>query len=141
MLSKEERAFAMRRPVGYLGTVDSAPGPHVMPVCFALAGDTVYIPIDEKPKAGNPRQLKRLRNIEGNDRVCLMIDRYDPDWSRLGWVMIRGNARIVESGADLIVGVQILRGRYPEYHEMRLEDRPMIVIDIDLVTSWGDLSR
>ena len=141
MMSREERAFAMRRPVGHLGTVDSAPGPHVMPVCFALAGDTVYIPIDEKPKSGDPRNLKRLRNIDGNDRVCLLIDRYDPDWSKLGWVMIRGHARVVEDGPDRTVGVQMLRGRYVEYQQMRLEDRPMIVIDIDLVTSWGDLSR
>ena len=55
--------------------------------------------------------------------------------------MIRGHARVVEDGPDRTVGVQMLRGRYVEYQQMRLEDRPMIVIDIDLVTSWGDLSR
>lgn len=141
MMSNDERSFVMRRLVGHLGTVDSAPSPHVMPVCFALGGDTAYIPIDEKPKADDPRNLKRLRNIEGNGRVCLMVDRYDPDWSKLGWVMIRGNARVCNQGPDRHIGIELLRGRYPEYLEMHLEDRPMIVIDIDLVTSWGDLSR
>jgi len=140
MLSSEERAFVMRRPVGHLGTVDTLPAPHVVPVCFAVGGDSIYIPIDEKPKSGDIRSLKRLRNIDGNGRVCLMIDRYDPDWSRLGWVMIRGDAAVVDEGADRKVGIDLLRGRYSEYREMALEDRPMIVIDIRLVTSWGDLS-
>ena len=141
MLSSEERAFVMRRPVGRLGTVDNAPAPHVMPVCFALGGDTVYIPIDEKPKSGNVRGLKRLRNIDQNSRVCLMIDRYDPDWSALGWVMLRGHARVIDRGEDMRIGIELLRGRYDEYRQMQLEDRPMIVIDVDLVNSWGDLSR
>jgi PPOX class probable F420-dependent enzyme len=140
MLSSQERSFVMRRPVGHLGTVDSAPSPHVVPVCFALAGDAVYIPVDEKPKSGNPRDLKRLRNIQGNGNVCLMVDRYDPDWSRLGWIMIRGTANVIDTGANRQVGIDLLRGRYPEYLEMKLEERPMIVIDIELVTSWGDLS-
>lgn len=141
MLSREERKFVMRRPLGHLGTVDAEPAPHVVPVCFALGGDAIYIPIDEKPKSGTPRTLKRLRNIDQNDRVCLMVDRYDPDWSRLGWVMLRGRAKIVEYGGDQGVGIQLLRARYVEYQSMKLEEHPMIVIDIQLVTSWGDLSQ
>lgn len=141
MLSDAERAFVLRQPVARLGTADAAGAPHVMPVCFALAGDQVLIAIDQKPKGGDPRRLKRLRNIFGNDRVCLTVDRYDSDWRRLGWVMLRGRARVVERGADAGDAIRRLRERYPQYQSMTLEDRPMIVIDIERVTSWGDLSE
>lgn len=141
MLSSEERAFVMRRPVGRLGTVDGRPAPHVIPVCFVLAGNTIFIAVDEKPKSGDPRRLKRLRNIDGNGHVCLTVDHYDPDWSRLGWVMLRGLATVAAGGAEHPTGVDLLRARYPQYREMRLEERPLIVIDVDQVTSWGDLSQ
>ncbi|WP_417515427.1 TIGR03668 family PPOX class F420-dependent oxidoreductase [Minwuia sp.] len=140
MISREERSFAMGQPVGRLGTVDSAQSPHVVPVCFALAGDTIYIPVDEKPKAGDPRRLKRLRNIDQNGRVCLMVDRYVEDWSQLGWVMFRGDALIEDEGRNRTVGIKLLRARYPQYRNMALEERPLIVIKVDLVTSWGVLS-
>ena len=140
IIPTEERAFIKDRPVGRLGTADGAGYPHVVPVCFAIGGNTVFIPIDEKPKRGDPRDLKRLRNILENERVCLMIDRYAEDWSDLGWVMLRGRARVERVAAELHTAIELLRARYHQYREMALEQRPMIVIDVDLCTSWGDLS-
>lgn len=136
----EERAFIRTRPVGRLGTADSTGYPHVVPVCFAVGGNTVFIPIDEKPKRGDPRGLKRLRNIMVNERVCLTIDRYSADWSELGWVMLRGRAHVEPVAGEQRTGIELLRARYHQYREMALEQRPMIVIDVDLCTSWGDLS-
>ena len=141
MLSSEERSFVMRRRVARLGTVDSLPAPHVVPVCYALAGDRIFIAIDDKPKSDDFRSLRRLRNIADNDRVCLTVDHYEDDWSHLGWVMIRGRASIAESGTAFPTALELLRERYPAYRTMALEDRPMIVIGIDRVTSWGDLDR
>ena len=141
MLSSEERSFVMRRRVARLGTVDSLPAPHVVPVCYALAGDRIFIAIDEKPKSGDAMTLKRLRNIAGNGRVCLMLDHYEEDWSRLGWVMIHGLATIARTGAGFPDAIALLRKRYSAYRSMALEERPMIVIDVQRVSSWGDLSR
>ncbi len=140
IIPNEERAFMKGRPVGRLGTADGSGYPHVVPVCFAVGGNTVFIPIDEKPKRGDPRGLKRLRNIIENDRVCLMIDRYADDWSDLGWVMLRGRARVELVAAELHTAIELLRARYHQYRDMALEERPMIVIDVELCTSWGDLS-
>lgn len=140
IIPTEERAFIKDRPVGRLGTADGAGFPHVVPVCFAIAGNTVFIPIDEKPKRGDPRDLKRLRNIMENERVCLMIDRYADDWSDLGWVMLRGRARVEPVAAELHMAIELLRARYPQYRGMALAQRPMIIIDVELCTSWGDLS-
>ena len=44
------RQFLERQRLAHLATADAGGEPHVIPVCFALAGDSVYIAIDEKPK-------------------------------------------------------------------------------------------
>ena len=79
--------------------------PHVVPVCFAVAGDTCWIAIDEKPKQAPARGLKRLRNIAANPHVALVADRWDEDWSRLGWVMLRGRALAdLQQAGELVQG-------------------------------------
>lgn len=139
LISDAERRFVRHQPVARLGTADRKGNPHVVPVCFALGGDRVYIAIDEKPKTSDFRRLKRLRNISANPGVCLTVDRYDPDWSRLGWVMLRGRAEVADGGAHRD-GIDLLRARYVQYENMDLEGRPLIVIRIETVNSWGDLS-
>jgi PPOX class probable F420-dependent enzyme len=141
MLSDEERRFLDGRRVGHLATADAQGAPHVVPVCFALGEDTLYITIDEKPK-GNPRRLKRLRNILDNPRAAFVGDRYADDWSRLGWVMLRGAAEILDTanGPEHGRAQALLRARYPQYRTMALDALPVIAIRIERVTSWGDLS-
>ncbi len=110
-----------------------------MPVCFALAGDTVHITVDEKPKRRPGGGLKRLRNIAGNPRVALVFDRYDEDWSRLAWVMLRGRADILADGTEHAAAQDALRARYPQYRAMDLAGLPVIAVRIERVTGWGDV--
>ncbi len=145
MLSDDQRRFLDSRQVGHLATADAGATPHVVPVCFAAAGDTLYITIDQKPK-GEPRALKRLRNIMENPAAAFVADHYAEDWARLGWVMLRGPAEILESGQGGEGGAEhgraqaLLRSRYPQYRAMRLAELPVIAIRIERVASWGDLS-
>jgi PPOX class probable F420-dependent enzyme len=139
MLSEGQRRFLESRRVGHLATADASGMPHVVPVCFAIAENAAYVTIDEKPK-GEPRSLKRLRNIADNPSAALVADRYAEDWTRLGWVMLRGRAEILESGAEHDAGQQLLRSRYPQYRRMQLAGLPVIAIRIERVASWGDLS-
>ncbi|MBV8738613.1 MAG: TIGR03668 family PPOX class F420-dependent oxidoreductase [Alphaproteobacteria bacterium] len=139
LLSNDQCRFLDSRRVGHLATADKRGAPHVVPVCFAISDNTAYITIDQKPK-GNPRALKRLRNITENPSVALVGDRYDEDWSRLGWVMLRGRAEILDSGAEHGMAQELLRARYPQYQAMQLMDLPVIAIRIAQVASWGDLS-
>ena len=92
MLSDDERRFLLTRRVGRLATADDRAIPHVVPVCFAISQATLYITIDEKPKRVAGPALKRIRNIERNPMVAIVVDRYDEDWTLLGWVMLRGRA-------------------------------------------------
>jgi len=135
------REFLERQRLAHLATVDASGAPHVVPVCFAPIDDTLYIAIDEKPKrAADVRQLRRMRNIADNPRVAIVADVYDDDWSRLGFVLLRCRARIVEPATqEHIRAIAILRQKYVQYRDMALEERPVIAADVQRVTTWGRL--
>lgn len=137
-LSDGERAFIQSRRVAHLATTGADARPHVVPVCFAYDGERYYIPLDEKPKSVSPSKLRRVRNIEANPEVSLLFDHYDDEWSRLGYVLVRGRARVHAPGDDSQkAALPLLRQRYPQYRAMDLESRPVIVVSPSHVTSWG----
>jgi coenzyme F420-0:L-glutamate ligase / coenzyme F420-1:gamma-L-glutamate ligase len=134
------RSFLERQRVAHLATADSGGGPHVVPICFTVVGDFLYLSIDEKPKQGDPRALKRVRNIMENPRAAVVADIYDDaDWSRLGFVMVRGMARVLVDGEEHAAALRALRDKYAQYREMALDERPVIAVDIEQVTTWGAL--
>ena len=136
VLGEDERAFLEGQRVARLATADAAGVPHVVPVCFAIAGDSAFIAIDRKPKSGRP--LKRLRNIAENPQVALCADHYDDDdWTRLRWVMVRGRAEILECGDEHDAAQALLRAKYPQYRAMDLAPLPVIAIRIERATSWS----
>ena len=138
-LSETQRRFVETRRVGHLATADAGGAPYLVPVCFALANATIYITIDEKPKRRD-RPMKRIRNILENPRAAFIVDRYDEDWTRLGWVVLRGPAEIIETGIEHGRAQEMLRVKYAQYQEMNLGDLPVIALRIAHVASWGDLS-
>jgi PPOX class probable F420-dependent enzyme len=140
VLSDPERRFLMTRRVGYLATSDRRATPHVVPVCFAIAGRTLYVTIDEKPKRDASRPLKRISNLRENPSAAVVADRYDEDWTRLGWVMLRGKAEILEAGNEHRDAQALLRSRYRQLHAMQIAQFEVIALRIEHVTSWGNLS-
>ncbi|MGE3272409.1 MAG: GNAT family N-acetyltransferase, partial [Chloroflexota bacterium] len=100
-ISPEQAAFLERQRSGRLATVDPQGRPHAVPICYALLDGILYTPIDEKPKTGDPRELRRIRNILANPNVCLVVDHYeDEDWTRLAWLQVRGQASLAEDPAE-----------------------------------------
>jgi coenzyme F420-0:L-glutamate ligase / coenzyme F420-1:gamma-L-glutamate ligase len=139
-LSPEQAAFLVRQRVARLATADAAGAPHAVPVCFAYSGGGIFIALDDKPKDVPPARLKRVRNILENPSVALVVDRYAEDWSLLAFVMVRGRAELVEPGTEEHASaVRLLRGKYHQYEEMRIEDNPVISIRPERVASWGAL--
>ncbi len=139
MLTDEQRRFLDAQRVARLATADAAGRPHVVPICYALAGDTVYFTIDEKPKKKPGAGLKRLANLRENPFAALVVDRYDEDWTRLGWVMVQGRAEVLESGPEHGMAQASLRARYPQLVSMRIEGLPAVAVRIDHAASWGRL--
>jgi len=139
MLSARERRFIEMRRIGHLATADASAAPHVVPVCFGLLDETLYITIDRKPKRATDRPLKRLANILENSQAAIVFDHYDEDWRRLAWGMLRGRAEILADGPEHGRAQALLQARYRQLAEMQLAGLPVIAIRIERSASWGDL--
>src|ERR1700684_3548100 len=138
VLTEPIRAFCERCRVARLATADAKGVPHLVPVCYAIAGDSLYITVDEKPKR-TEIPLKRLRNISQNPEIAVTMDRWDEDWRRLAWVMLHGRGEILAAGAEHDKAQERLRERYPQYRSMDLAPLPVIAMRIARASAWGDL--
>jgi len=111
-----QRRFTGAR-VARLATVDRHTGdPHLVPVCFAFDGETVFSAVDAKPKT--TRDLKRLRNIAGHHTVTLLVDHYDDGWQQVWWVRLDGTATVHDPGTTTHArGTRALAAKYPQYEQ------------------------
>lgn len=130
--------FISEGRVGRLGTADRTGQPLVVPICYAFDGRVLFSAIDAKPKAQSAGALKRIRNIRENAKVSVVIDRYDEDWTRLRYVIIQGEARLLTGGSDFSRGADLLIAKYPQYRAMRLarDTGLMIKVEPAKVTHW-----
>ncbi len=133
------QAFIQRQRVARMATVDAAGSPHIVPICYAYDGSRLFSTVDEKPKRVSATRLQRLVNIQGNPRICLIIDEYDEDWSRLRFVMIHATAQIAHAGAEYRSAIELLREKYPQYRTMRFDEgvNPVIVVSPTRIVRWG----
>ncbi len=124
--------------VAHLATADQYSRPHVVPIVFILDGETLYFPLDRKPKREDDwHMLRRVRNIETNGRVSIVIDHYEEDWSKLAWVLLEGVATILETGSERDGAVRALVEKYPQYAGSALDDRPVVRVAIERTVSWS----
>jgi PPOX class probable F420-dependent enzyme len=98
--------------VARLGLLDDEGAPRVLPVTFALAGDTVCSAVDHKPKRSP--ELARLRWLRRDPRAALTVDRYSDDWDELAWVQVLGAVRMAERDDEALAA---LTAKYPQYRE------------------------
>lgn len=138
ILTEAETAFVSAQRVARLATSDREGNPHVIPVCYAFDGQRFYTPLDEKPKRVAESKLRRVRNIAARPEVALVIDQYDDDWSRLGYVLVQGQAELLQPvSASHAQALILLRERYSQYRSMALEKYAVIAITPARVVSWG----
>jgi PPOX class probable F420-dependent enzyme len=137
ILSDEQRVFAESHRVAHLATADATGTPHVVPLCYAVVGDSLYFVIDDKPKPTR-HALKRLRNIRENPRVAVVVDDYDEDWSRLAFLLVQGDAQLVADAQEYAVALEQLRNRYAQYRTMplRQDTHPIVRIIPTRIHLW-----
>ncbi len=119
--------------VARLATVTSQGRPHLVPCCFALAGDVVYSAIDAKPKS--TMAVRRLANLRAIPHAALLIDHYSDDWSTLWWVRLDGEGRVLDGGEERSAAIVLLTQKYPVY----VAEPPrgaVVAIDIDDWRGW-----
>ncbi len=132
MTPAEARARFAAARVARLATVSAAGQPHLVPVTFAVDGDTVYSAVDAKPK--RTTALRRLADVAANPLVSMLVDEYDEDWSRLWWVRAEGSGRILASSAPEAVRAAALLGeRYPAF-ALR---GAVLAVDVTRWTGWS----
>jgi PPOX class probable F420-dependent enzyme len=133
--AEARRRFAAS-PVARLATVSGDGVPHLVPVTFAPVpdGDRLYFAVDHKPKRST--DLRRLRNIRENGRVCLLVDHYADDWQALWWARADGTAEIVEDAAGRAGPVGLLRAKYPQYDD-RPPEGPVVTVTVTRWSGWS----
>ena len=141
----ESTAEFIREPrVARVAPGDADRQPAVIPICYVFDDEAIYTPIDEKPKTVEAGSLRRIRNIEANQLVALVIDDYSDDWNKLVYVLISGNARIIQpsnEASEHARAVQLLREKYPQYRSMRIDERPIIKITPVRIKRWDAADR
>jgi PPOX class probable F420-dependent enzyme len=134
MDSTEMRRRINGAAVARLATVGRDGRPHIVPITFALDDDTIYFAVDFKPK--KTPDLQRLRNIETNPSVSVLVDHYEEDWTKLWWVRADGSARVVIEGAGFEKGIALLSQRYAQYRSAPPAG-PVVPIAIERMTGWS----
>jgi PPOX class probable F420-dependent enzyme len=124
----------MNARVARLATIDPDGKPHLVPIVFALDGDTLYSAVDRKPKRS--QTLQRIENARVRPDVTILVDHYGDDWSRLWWIRLRGRARVLDAGEERVHAVALLREKYPQYRD-EPPDGPVLAVDITEVRDWS----
>jgi PPOX class probable F420-dependent enzyme len=120
--------------VARLATTDPDGRPHLVPIVFALDGETLYTAVDRKPKRSS--KLRRIENARARPDVTVLIDEYDDDWTKLWWVRLRGRARVLDDGTEREHALELLAAKYPQYHDEPPEG-PVLAIDITETRDWS----
>ena len=120
--------------VAHLATTDPDGRPHLVPIVFALEGDTLYTAVDAKPKRS--RRLRRIENARERPQVTVLVDRYAEDWSRLWWIRLRGRARVLDGGDEAERALALLVDKYEQYSEAP-PTTPVLAIDVGEWRGWS----
>jgi PPOX class probable F420-dependent enzyme len=130
----EMRRRIERERVVRLATIDERGRAHVVPVVFAVDGDIFYSATDE-----GPRLAKRLRNLEHDQRVTILADVYDEDWSKVWWVRLRGTGRVVGEGSERTHAIGLLERKYPQFAGTPSAEAggPVLAVDIKDWSGWA----
>jgi PPOX class probable F420-dependent enzyme len=120
--------------VARLATIDPDGRPHLVPIVFALDGETVYSAVDRKPKRS--QRLRRIENARLRPDVTILVDHYDEDWQTLWWIRLRGRARVLDEGVERERALALLQEKYPQYRD-EPPDGPVLAVDVSDVREWS----
>jgi nitroimidazol reductase NimA-like FMN-containing flavoprotein (pyridoxamine 5'-phosphate oxidase superfamily) len=106
--------------------------PHVVPVCHVLEGGRIYF--------GSDRNSTKIRNLQRDAHLAVLVDLYSEEWDLLRGVMIQGTAKLVHRGPQF----RKIRGRlyqkYAQYPgDAALGESDSVVVEVTPVrlSAWG----
>ncbi len=133
MTPAEARSRFAAARVARLATADAGGRPHLVPIAFAVAEDTIYSAVDAKPK--RTRALRRLANVRENPAVSLLVDHWDEDdWTALWWARADGRGRVLDpEDPEARRAVALLRERYPGQRDAG----EVLAVEVERWSGWA----
>ncbi len=123
--------FATAR-VARLATLAPGGGPRIVPIVFALRGDTIYSAVDAKPK--RTLALARLDDVVHRPAAAVLADHYEDDWSALWWVRGDGRGRVLEPELpEARRAIAALQTRYPQQTVVGA----VLAVDVERWSGWA----
>jgi PPOX class probable F420-dependent enzyme len=119
--------------VARLATTDPDGRPHLVPIVFALEGDTLYSAVDRKPKSSS--KLRRIENARARPDVTILVDHYEEDWDQLWWIRLRGRARVLDDGDERDHAIALLQEKYQQYRA-EPPDGAVLAVDVTDKREW-----
>ena len=121
IFSKAEAEFLISERIARLATINFADiSPHLVPVCFAFDGKTIFTTLHVRSK--------RLKNVKQGSKVAILVDRYEEErneWKVLRGIIIYGNTRILvfhENREEFTYCWRLLIRKYPQYKQWAKSD-------------------
>ncbi len=120
--------------VGRLGLLDDDGAPRVLPVTYAINGESLVTAVDQKPKRRSGEELARVRWLRARPTAALTVDHYDDDWSALAWVQALGTVRVLDA-AGAPEAMAALAERYEPYRSDPPAG-PLLVLEPERLLWW-----
>jgi PPOX class probable F420-dependent enzyme len=134
MDEREIRRRVAEARVARVGTTDEHGSAHLVPIVFVIEGNTLYSATDQ-----GPRPVKRLRNLERDPRVTVLVDVYDEDWSKVWWIRMRGTGRAIDNGLERDRALALLWEKYPQFSTAPPDEGqgPVMAVDVNEWSGWA----
>lgn len=117
--------------------------PEAMPIVFGRHEDTLFSPVDGKPKRSS--NLARIKNIKANSNTMLLIDHYSQNWEELWWLRLVCVSEIVTDPSYAKCYQNILKKKYEQYQITELsnevDESTFIIFNVKSTSSWGFLGK
>lgn len=105
---------------------------HAVPVCHVLEDGRLYFGSD-------PSSVK-VRNLQKDPRIVVLVDLYSEDWNLLRGAMMQGTATLIRRGPLFRKIRTLLYKKYPQYQgEAALEESESVIVEVTPVhvSAWG----
>jgi nitroimidazol reductase NimA-like FMN-containing flavoprotein (pyridoxamine 5'-phosphate oxidase superfamily) len=106
--------------------------PHVVPVCQVLVDGRVYF--------ASGTQGRKVKNLEANPQVAVVVDVYSEAWGGLRGVMVQGRAALITRGPRFRKIRRLLYEKYLQYpDDAAIDESDSVIVEVTPthVFTWG----
>ena len=106
--------------------------PHVVPVCQVLVDGRVYF--------ASGTEGRKVKNLEANSRIAVVVDVYSEAWGGLRGVMVQGRAALIPRGPRFRKIRRLLYEKYEQYpDDAAIDESDSVIVEVTPthVFTWG----